>query len=86
MKKAFLEISQNSQENACARVSFLRKLQACIEYLWWLLLKYGLQFEVHLRATETENDKRLDILFCCLERTAFSHLCNAQVNAEILWR
>ena len=28
MKKVFLEISQNSQENACARVSFLIKLQA----------------------------------------------------------
>ena len=28
MKKVFLEISQNSQENICARVSFLIKLQA----------------------------------------------------------
>ena len=28
VKKAFLEISQNSQENTCARVSFLLKLQA----------------------------------------------------------
>ena len=28
VKKAFLEISQNSQENTCARVSFLIKLQA----------------------------------------------------------
>ena len=27
-KKLFLEISQNSQENTCARVSFLIKLQA----------------------------------------------------------
>ena len=26
-KKVFLEISQNSQENTCARVSFLIKLQ-----------------------------------------------------------
>ena len=26
-KKVFLEISQNSQENTCARVSFLMKLQ-----------------------------------------------------------
>ena len=25
VKKAFLEISQNSEENACARVSFLKK-------------------------------------------------------------
>ena len=28
VKKVFLEISQNSQENICARVSFLIKLQA----------------------------------------------------------
>ena len=34
------------------------------------------QFEGHLRALETENDKKLDILFCCLEGTAFSHFCN----------
>ena len=29
----FLEISQNSQENACARVSFLIKLQAWGKFL-----------------------------------------------------
>ena len=28
-RKVFLEISQNLQENTCARVSFLIKLQAC---------------------------------------------------------
>ena len=28
LKKVFLEILQNSQENICARVSFLIKLQA----------------------------------------------------------
>ena len=26
-EKAFLEVSQNSQENTCARVSILKKLQ-----------------------------------------------------------
>ena len=29
VKKVLLEISQNSQENTCARVSFLIKLRAC---------------------------------------------------------
>ena len=29
VKKVFLEISQNSQENTCARVSFLIKLMTC---------------------------------------------------------
>ena len=32
MEKVFLEISQNSQENTCARVSFLIKLQASCEF------------------------------------------------------
>ena len=31
-KKVFLEISQNSQENTCARVSFLIKLLALQPY------------------------------------------------------
>ena len=30
LKKVFLEISQNSQENTCARDSFLIKLQASV--------------------------------------------------------
>ena len=32
-KKEFLEISQNSRENTCARVSFLIKLQASCNFL-----------------------------------------------------
>ena len=32
-KKVFLEISQNSQENTCVRVSFLIKLQASTKFL-----------------------------------------------------
>ena len=31
VKKAFIKISQNSQENTCARVSFLIKLQARLQ-------------------------------------------------------
>ena len=31
VKKVFLENSQNSQENACAKVSFLIKLQAALQ-------------------------------------------------------
>ena len=30
VKNVFLEILQNSQENTCARVSFVIKLQACL--------------------------------------------------------
>ena len=35
IKKVFLEISQNSQENICARVSFLIKLQVSGLQLYW---------------------------------------------------
>ena len=41
VKKVFLEISQNSQENTCARVSFLIKLQP---QTWWLRLLLILPF------------------------------------------
>ena len=34
VKKVFLEFSQNSQKNACARVSFFLKLQALEKRLW----------------------------------------------------
>ena len=34
VKKVFLEISQNSQENTCARVFFLIKLQVSEEHLF----------------------------------------------------
>ena len=34
VKKAFLKISQNSQENTCARVSFLIKLKASAQQLY----------------------------------------------------
>ena len=34
------------------------------------------QFERHLRALEIENDKKLDILFCCVEGTVFPYLYN----------
>ena len=43
--KVFLEISQNSQENTCARVSFLIKLQAL--NLWWMLLSFKRYFIVN---------------------------------------
>ena len=34
VKKVLLEISQYSQQNTCARVSFLIKLQACVLQLY----------------------------------------------------
>ena len=63
VKKLFLEISQNSQKNTCARVSFLKKrlwhrwfpmnfarflrTSSLTEYLCWLLLKTPLQRHIY---------------------------------------
>ena len=58
MKKVILEISQNSKENTCARVSFLIKLQASdllilgnkISYEFREISKHAF-FTEHLRPT-----------------------------------
>ena len=60
MKKVFLEISQNSQENTSTRVSLLIKLQAppfFTEHLWWLLLNL-----VDIGFTFTKMDSATNIL------------------------
>ena len=48
VKRLFLEISQNSQENACARVSFLIKLQGLGEIF------KNTFFTEHLQTTATD--------------------------------
>ena len=49
----FLEISQNSQENTCARVSFLIKLQATdtffTEHLWKSASKTHIELKLDQR-------------------------------------
>ena len=71
IKKVFLEISQNSQKNTCARVSVLIKLQAGLQqvhscknceidknilgHLQWLLLSLQNHFS-HKRALTQMND------------------------------
>ena len=44
-KKVFLEISQNSQENTSAKVSFLIKLKAFSEYLRTAASKVRIKFK-----------------------------------------
>ena len=56
MEKVFLEISQNSQKNACARVSFLIKLQAMPGVSFLRKLQAGLQ--LYLKKT-------LALVFSC---------------------
>ena len=55
-KKVFLEISQNSQKNTCARVSFLIKLQA--SGLWYRC--FSVNFAKFLRTLFLQNTFR-----CC---------------------
>ena len=65
VKKVFLEISQDSQENTCVRVSFSIKLCHVslfhlsqspfffIEHLWWLLL--SMLFRANLFQVKLDN-------------------------------
>ena len=60
MKKVFLEISQNSLENTCARVSFLIKLQAFATLLKKRLLHrcFSVNFAKFLRTPFLLNTSR----------------------------
>ena len=53
VKKMFLEISQNSQENTCARDSFLKKLQGYCNFIKKEALAY---FEEHLSYRTSPGD------------------------------
>ena len=78
VKKVFLEISHNSQENTCARVSFLIKLQANFrrtpfftEHLWWLFLQLRLVFYLTdqiLKINVYVFRKSLDFVKCAKSR------------------
>ena len=69
VKKVFLEIFQNSQENTCARVSFLIKLQACVTLLKKRLWHrcFPVNFAKFLRTPFfTEHLRWLLLFFVCL--------------------
>ena len=53
-----LEISQNSQENACARVSFLITLQAS-----GVIFDKNLNWNEHLNTIENKVSRNIDILY-----------------------
>ena len=59
MKKFFLKISQYSQENICAGVSFLIKIQSCNFIKKRLQLKYfPVNIAKFLRTFETNNNHK----------------------------
>ena len=62
-KKVFLQISQNLQENTCAKVSFLIKLHAWGVFLW-ILRNF---FTEHLRTTPSifHCTWLLQVIKCC---------------------
>ena len=67
MKKVFLKISKSSQENACARVSFLIKLQAhlfFIIHIRWLLLVIVI-FTVYESEAFNNSLQNLTAYLCC---------------------
>ena len=58
VKKVFIEMSENSQENTCARVSFLIKLPARLETLLKKRLwqsRFPVNFEKFLRTPFLQN-------------------------------
>ena len=81
VKKAFLEISQNSRENACARVSFKKKknvnfakflrISFFTEHLRWLLLSF--QSESTLYTLRTSCSKHSQYLKFKWTRTSWKY-------------
>ena len=67
VKKMFLEILQNSQENICARVSFLIKLQACNFIKKQALVQvFPVNFAKFLRTPFLQNTSWRVLLKLCL--------------------
>ena len=70
-KAVLLTISQNSQENTCARVSFLNfiKKRHCTGIFWWILefLRTPFLRTHRTNASNWENKKMFGSRSCCLE-------------------
>ena len=72
-KKVFLEISQNSQENTCVRISFLIKLQTTLAEVFSLISTNAIKMQFSLPLvfllsllsflSKTENTKNLFTYF-----------------------
>ena len=64
-KKVFSEISQNSQKNTCARISFLIKLKASDKKAQWLELCYWKNliflWKLHFQLSITSNEQTTSI-------------------------
>ena len=76
LKKAFLEISRNSQENVCARVSFLKKR------LWHRC--FPVNFATFLRTFFLTEHLRWLLLTCQSESTLYSFRTSCLKQAQYL--
>ena len=56
----FLQITQNSQENNCARVSFLIKLQASAFFTENVLATASIDADIESRSSETRTEWNLN--------------------------
>ena len=68
VKTVFLEISQNSQENTCARVSFLIKLQAACNFIKkeTLAQVFSCEFyEISKNTFSYRTPPNTFVIFCC---------------------
>ena len=86
-KKVFLEISQNSPENTCARVTFFIKLQASSIFIKkeTLVRCFPVNFAKFFRTPILQNTSgRLHSLFFCSLHTHFKISIYSQESLHIL--
>ena len=68
IEKVFLEISQNSQENTCARASFLIKLQASASYFHMkTTILAGFQMCISVLLNDRETLWKQEISYWCVK-------------------
>ena len=85
-EKVFLQISQNSQENTCARVSFpwifakFLIIPFIIEHLWWLLLNFWNSFQLCYKRTPVQV---FSYEFCKTSENSFSVKQSKTISSDL---
>ena len=85
-EKVFLQISQNSQENTCARVSFpwffakFLIIAFIIEHLWWLLLNFWNSFQLCYKRTQVQV---FSYEFCKTSENSFSVKQSKTISSDL---
>ena len=85
-EKVFLQISQNSQENTCARVSFplifakFLIIPFIIQHLWWLLLNFWNSFQLCYKRTPVQV---FSYEFCKTSENSFSVKQSKTISSDL---